>query len=81
MPTKPAPTMQITEMKGNQRLYPPCETYGKANQSTEICYFGANAAKRPPSLSGRLMLHSQNQRQDTRNETNETAQAAAQTSN
>ena len=28
-------------------LYPPCETCGKTNHSTERCYIGANAAKRP----------------------------------
>ena len=28
-------------------LYPPCETCGKTNQSTENCYFRANAANRP----------------------------------
>ena len=29
-------------------VYPPCETCGKANHSTENCYFGANAVKRLP---------------------------------
>ena len=29
-------------------VYPSCETYGKTNHSTEICYNGANAANRPP---------------------------------
>ena len=28
-------------------LYPPCETSGKTNHSTERCYVGANAANRP----------------------------------
>ena len=28
-------------------LYPPCETCGKANHSTERCYVGANTANRP----------------------------------
>ena len=27
--------------------YPPCETCGKNNHSTERCYVGANAANRP----------------------------------
>ena len=27
-------------------VYPPCETCGKTNHSTEKCYFGANAANR-----------------------------------
>ena len=29
-------------------VYPPCETCGKTNHSTEKCYFEANAANRPP---------------------------------
>ena len=29
-------------------VYPPCETCGKTNHSTEKCYFGANAANRTP---------------------------------
>ena len=29
-------------------VYPPCETCGKTNHSTERCYHGANAANRPP---------------------------------
>ena len=29
-------------------VYPPCETCGKTNHSTENCYYRANAAKRPP---------------------------------
>ena len=31
----------------SRTLYPPCETCGKTNQSTERCYVGANAANRP----------------------------------
>ena len=53
------------------------------NQSLhKKCYFGANAAKRPPPRNGRPLGQSQNQRkQETRNEANETVQAAAQTLN
>ena len=29
-------------------VYPPCETSGKTNHSTERCYHGTNAANRPP---------------------------------
>ena len=35
----------------SRTLYPPCETCGKTNHSTEGCYVGANAANRP--LPGR----------------------------
>ena len=31
----------------SRTLYPPCETCGKTNHSTERCYAGANAANRP----------------------------------
>ena len=31
----------------SRTLYPPCETCGKMNHSTERCYVGANAANRP----------------------------------
>ena len=31
----------------SRNLYPPCETCGKTNHSTERCYVGANAANRP----------------------------------
>ena len=34
----------------SRTLYPPCETCGKTNHSTERCYVGANAANRPPPL-------------------------------
>ena len=39
----------ITKLTENLELYPPCETCGKTNHSTERCYFGANAANRPLS--------------------------------
>ena len=31
----------------SRTLYPPCETCGKTNHSTERCYVGANAENRP----------------------------------
>ena len=31
----------------SRTLYPPCDTCGKTNHSTERCYVGANAANRP----------------------------------
>ena len=31
----------------SRTFYPPCETCGKTNHSTEICYVGANAVNRP----------------------------------
>ena len=57
--TEPNPSNKIANnTKGNninnQRdrrprpVFPPCETCGRTNHSTEKCYFGANAANRPP---------------------------------
>ena len=36
-----------------RHVYPPCDTCGNSNQSTEKCYFGANAANRPPHRNKR----------------------------
>ena len=37
----------IESDRKSRTLYPPCETCGKTNHSTERCYVGANAANRP----------------------------------
>ena len=34
-------------------VFPPCETCGRTNNSTEKCYLGANAANRPPPRNRR----------------------------
>ena len=59
-------------------VYPPCETCGKTNHSTEKRYHGANAANRPPPRQRRP--ERQNQVQKRANQ-NETIQAAAQNIN
>ena len=61
-------------------VYPPCETCGKTNHSTEKCYFGANAANR--SIPHRRPER-QNQASERANQTdtNEGSQAAAQNLN
>ena len=38
----------IQKDRRSRPVYPPCETCGKTNHSTEKRYFGANAANRPP---------------------------------
>ena len=58
-------------------VYPPCETCGKTNHSKEKCYFGANAANRPPPQNRRPVEQSQNQQKDTQISTIESVQAAA----
>ena len=58
--------------------FPPCETCGKTNHSTEKCYHGANAANRPHTRQRRPERQSQVQERANQNDSNETTQAAAQ---
>ena len=53
-------------------LYPPCETCGQTNHSTERCYVGANAANRP------LPWKSKPQEQDAHDSITACVQATAQ---
>ena len=62
-------------------VYPPCETCGKTNQPREKCYYGANAANRPPPRHRRPERRNQVQEKTNQNDWNETTQAAAQNSN
>ena len=62
-------------------VYPPCETCGKTNHSTEKCYHGADAANRLPLRQRRPEGQNQVQERANQNEPNETIQAAAQTLN
>ena len=56
----------------SRTLYPPCETCGKTNHSTERCYVGANAANRPLSWKNKP------QEQDTHDSITGCVQATAQ---
>ena len=56
----------------SRTLYPPCETCGKTNHSTERCYVGANAANRPLSWKNKP------QEQDTHDSITGCLQATAQ---
>ena len=62
-------------------VYPPCETCGKTNHSTENFYHGANAANRPPPRQRRPERQNQVQERANQNDSNETTQAAAQNLN
>ena len=62
-------------------VYPRCETCGKTNHSTEKCYFGANAANRPPPRHRRPERQNQVQERANQNDSNESNQAAAQNLN
>ena len=58
-------------------VYPPCETYGKTNHSTEKWNFGANAANRPPPRRRRPERQNQVSERANQSDTNEAPQAAA----
>ena len=58
--------------RNSRTLYPPCETCGKTNHSTERCYLGANAANRP------LPWKNKPQEQDTHDSITGCVQATAQ---
>ena len=62
-------------------VYPPCETCGKTNHSTEKCCFGANAANRPPPRHRRPEKQNQVPERANQNDSNEAPQAAAQNLN
>ena len=59
-------------------VYPPCETCGKTSHSTKKCYFGANAANRPPPRHRRPERQNQVSERANQSDTNEAPQAAAQ---
>ena len=59
----------------------PCETCRKTNHSSEKCYFGANAANRPPPRHRRPERQNQVPERACQNESNEASQAAAQNLN
>ena len=62
-------------------FYPPCETCGKTNHPTEKCYFGANAANRPPPQHKRPERQNQVPERANQSDSNEASQAAAQNLN
>ena len=54
--------------KKTRPVFPPCETCGRTNHSTERCYLGANAAKRPPSRNRRPEGQNQVQQGNVQNQ-------------
>ena len=68
-------TETVTEPK---TVYPPCETCGQTNHSTERCYHGANAANRQPPRQRRPERQNQVQERAIQNDSNENSQAVAQ---
>ena len=59
-------------------VFPPCETYGRNNHSTEKCYLGANAANRPPPRNRRPEGQNQGQQNNAQSNSGGNVQAAAQ---
>ena len=59
-------------------VFPPCETCGRTNHSTERCYVGANAANRPPPRNRRTEGQNQAQQRNTQNNSDGNVQAAPQ---
>ena len=56
---------------------PPCDTCGKINHSIEKCYFGANAANRPPHRHRIPERQNQVSERANQSDNNEGPQAAA----
>ena len=62
-------------------VFPPCETCGRANHSTERCYLAANAANIPPPRNRRPEGQNQSQQKIAQNNSDGNVQAAAQALN
>ena len=62
-------------------VFPPCETCGRNNHSTEKCYLGANAANRPPPRNRRPEGQNQSQQNNAQNNSDGNFPAAAQALN
>ena len=79
--TIPTQTIQIIKKDRKPRpVNPPCETRGRTNYSTENCYFGANAANRPPPRNRRPEGQNQVQQGIAQSYSDGNLQAAAQNS-
>ena len=83
-PNHKVPVANKANNTNNQRdrkprpVFPPCETCGRTNHSTERCYPGANAANRPPPRNRRPEGQNQAQQRNTQNNSDGNVQAAAQ---
>ena len=59
-------------------FFPPCETCGRNNHSTEKCYLEANAANRPPPRKKRPEGQNQDQQNNVQSNSDGNVQAVAQ---
>ena len=62
-------------------VFPPCKTCGRNNHSTEKCYLGANAAKRPPPRNRRPEGQNQGQQSNAHSNSDGNVQDASQAIN
>ena len=62
-------------------VFPPCQTCGRNNHSTEKCYLGANAANTPPPRNRRPEGQNQGQQNNAQSNSDGNVQAAAQAFN
>ena len=72
--------INIQRDRRSRPVFPPCETCGRTNHSTEKCSLGANAANRPPPRNRRPEGQNQSQQNNAQNN-NGNDQAAAQALN
>ena len=83
-PNHKAPLANKANNTNNQRdrkprpVFPPCETCGRTNHSTERCFLGANAANRPPPRNRWPEGQNQAQQRITQNNSDGNVQALAQ---
>ena len=71
----------IQRNRSSGPVFPPCETCGRTNYSTEKGYLGANAANRPPPRKREPEGQNQVQRRNAQTNLNGNIQPAAQTLN
>ena len=62
-------------------VFPPCETCGRTNHSIEKCFFGENAANRPPPRNRRPKGQNQGQQNIAQSNSDNNVQAVAQALN
>ena len=73
--------INIQRDRKSRPVFPPCETCGGNNHSTEKCYLGANAANRPPPQNRRPDGQNRSQQNNAQSNSDGNVQAAAQASN
>ena len=76
-----ANNINIQRDRRSRLVFPPCETCGTTNHSTEKCHLGANAANRPPPRNRRQEGQNQVQQRNAQRKSDGNVQAAAQTLN